>query len=300
MTDTDDFLRYLEVERHYSPQTIKAYGRDVRAFADFLQSSAVDDTVDLRKVDSVAVAAYMSAMGEHGYSAATSARKISSLRAFYRYLLKLGRVSDNPFALVESRKVHNHLPQFFYEPEIEELFKAAAGHDALSIRNQALLEVLYDTGIRASECVGLTIKQIDMNAEAMLIHGKGNKDRYVVFGKRCKEKLQTYLGNARQELGGIRSLVEPHVFLNQHGKPLTARGLQYILDQLIKKTSLTASIHPHMLRHSFATHMLNHGADLRTVQELLGHASLSTTQIYTHVTTEHMLSDYQKYFPEHK
>ncbi|WDF81549.1 tyrosine recombinase XerC [Lacticaseibacillus pabuli] len=293
----DEFITYLQVERHYSPRTVSAYERDVNDFAKFLKKSGDDD---LLKVDAVAVSAYMTEMASRDYTSSTSARKLSSLRAFYRYLHKVGRVKENPFALVESKKVHNHLPQFFYEPEIEELFKTVQGTDALSVRNRALLEVLYGTGMRASECVNLELNQIDMNSRAILVHGKGNKDRYVIFGERARDALQNYIAGARKELGGVRSLVEPHVFLNQHGKPLTVRGLEYILEQLIKQSSLPGDMHPHMLRHSFATHMLNHGADLRSVQELLGHASLSTTQIYTHVTTEHMLADYKQFFPEHK
>ena len=297
MTLIDEFVAYLQVERHYSPRTVIAYERDVDDFADFLKKSGDDD---LLAVDAVAVSSYMTELESRQYSPSTAARKVSSLRAFYRYLHQVGKVKENPFALVEGRKVHNRLPQFFYEPEIEELFKAVRGTDALSVRNRALLEVLYGTGMRASECVNLELNQIDMNSRAILVHGKGNKDRYVIFGERAKDALQHYIAGARKELGGIRSLVEPHVFLNQHGKPLTVRGLEYILEQVIKASSLPGDMHPHELRHSFATHMLNHGADLRTVQELLGHASLSTTQIYTHVTTEHMLADYKQYFPEHK
>lgn len=298
MDELNDFVRYLEVERHYSPQTVKAYRRDIQAFFEFLKATGSKQNV--LKVDSLDVSAYLDYMDELHYTPATTSRKLSSLRGFYRYLLKIGTVKDNPFAMVESKKTHRRLPQFFYEPEIAELFKAVSGDDALSVRNRALLEVLYDTGIRVSECVNLTLEQIDFNTQSMLIHGKGNKDRYVVFGDSCQKALKNYLGSARKELGGIKSLVEPHVFLNQHGHPLTARGVEYVLKQVIKQTDLTADIHPHMLRHSFATHMLNHGADLRTVQELLGHASLSTTQIYTHVTTEHMLDDYKRYFPQHK
>ncbi|WP_230678514.1 tyrosine recombinase XerC [Lacticaseibacillus zhaodongensis] len=298
MDELEDFVRYLAVERHYSPQTVKAYRRDVQSFLDFIK--ATGDKDDLLKVDTLDVSAYLDYMDERDYSPATTSRKLSSLRGFYRYLLKIGSVQENPFAMVESKKGHRRLPHFFYEPEIAELFKAVQGDDALTVRNRAILEVLYDTGIRVSECVNLTLEQIDFNTQSMLIHGKGDKDRYVVFGDSCQAALKRYLNSARKELGGIKSLVEPHVFLNQHGHPLTARGVEYILDQVIKQTNLTSSIHPHMLRHSFATHMLNHGADLRTVQELLGHASLSTTQIYTHVTTEHMLDDYKRYFPKHK
>jgi integrase/recombinase XerC len=296
-SDLEQFIQYLRTERQYSVQTQKAYRRDVQAFIDFCEDSGGFNGFD--QVDSVAVASYVSYMNEKQYSPATTSRKLSSLRGLYKFLMKAGKAREDPFALVETKKTHNHLPQFFFEPEIDALFKAVSGDEPLTIRNRALLEVLYGTGIRVSECANLTLKQIDFNVSAMLIHGKGNKDRYVVFGQRCADALHKYLDTVRMELAGVRGLVEPHVFLNQHGKPLTARGIEYILDQIIEQTSLTAKIHPHMLRHSFATHMLNHGADLRTVQELLGHSSLSTTQIYTHVTTEHLVDDYMKYFPGH-
>ena len=166
-------------------------------------------------------------------------------------------------------------------------------------RNRALLEVLYGTGIRVSECANLTLNQVDFNTGLLLIHGKGNKDRYVPFGRYAQRALQTYLKDGRQTLMNKRDVQHRFVFVNQYGRPITARGIEYILDQLIKQTSLIANIHPHMLRHSFATHMLDHGADLRTVQELLGHASLSTTQIYTHVTMAHLKNEYMKYYPKH-
>lgn len=291
------FIQYLKNERQYSPKTQKAYRQDVQAFIDFMNGTGT--FTNFNEVDAVAVASYLSFMNEKQYSAATTSRKLSSLRSLYKFLMKLGLATQDPFALVETKKVHNHLPEFLFEPEIEALFAAVRGNEPLTIRNRAILEVLYGTGIRVSECANLTLKQIDFNVGAMLIHGKGNKDRYVVFGQRCADALHEYLDTVRMELAGVRGLVEPHVFLNQHGKPLTVRGIEYVLDQVIKQTSLTAKIHPHMLRHSFATHMLDHGADLRTVQELLGHSSLSTTQIYTHVTTEHLVNDYMKFFPGH-
>ena len=174
MTLIDEFVAYLQVERHYSPRTVIAYERDVNDFADFLNKSGDDD---LLAVDAVAVSSYMTELESRQYSPSTSARKVSRLRAFYRYLHQVGKVKENPFALVEGRKVHNRLPQFFYEPEIEELFKAVQGTDALSVRNRALLEVLYGTGMRASECVNLELNQIDMNSRAILVHGKGKIGR---------------------------------------------------------------------------------------------------------------------------
>ncbi|WP_390404387.1 tyrosine recombinase XerC [Lacticaseibacillus jixiensis] len=293
----DQFLQYLLVERHYSGETKKAYQEDINDFVQFL--SANGGFENFASVDQLDVATYLTALSERHLARSTVSRKLSSLRSFYRYLIRMNLAKTNPFELVETRKSHHHLPDFFYEPEITALFATVDGKTPLDQRNRALLEVLYGTGIRVSECANLTLNQIDFDLELLLVHGKGNKDRYVPFGSKCQEALHIYLADGRQTLMAKLDQVHDRLFVNQHGKPLTSRGIEYILDQLIQKTSLTSGIHPHMLRHSFATHLLDHGADLRSVQLLLGHESLSTTQIYTHMTTEHLKSDYMKYFPKH-
>lgn len=296
MGAVDEFMQYLAVERHYTEDTQRAYREDLADFTASLKDSG--HFTSFEKVDRLDVETYLSDLADRGLARSSVARKMSSLRSFYRYLIRVGKAKVNPFELVETKKSHNHLPSFFYEQEIQELFTTTAGDKPLDQRNDALLEVLYGTGMRVSECANLTLPQIDFDLEVILVHGKGNKDRYVPFGNYAKRALQRYLKGGRVQLLGKGELTD-RVFLNQRGKPITSRGIEYILDQLIKQTSLTADIHPHMLRHSFATHMLNHGADLRTVQELLGHASLSTTQIYTHMTTDHLKEDYMKFYPRH-
>ena len=189
------------------------------------------------------------------------------------------------------------MKKFFYEKEMQQLFDAVRGDDPLSQRNSALLELLYATGMRVSECANLLLDQLDFSNGIVLIHGKGDKDRYVPFGSFAQRALEKYFKSGRKILMEKGHQDHQFVFVNSRGGNLTSRGISYILDQIIKKTSLTSDIHPHMIRHTFATHMLEHGADLRTVQELLGHSSLSTTQIYTHVTMEHLQKDYKKYFP---
>ncbi|KRM88074.1 tyrosine recombinase XerC [Lacticaseibacillus thailandensis] len=298
MEPLDEFINYLNVERHYSPATQRAYRNDITAFRQFCEDSGGFDGYD--QVDNVTVAAFMTDMNDHHYSRATTARKLSSLRSFYRYLMRVGQADHDPFAMVETKKEHRRLPQFFYEPEIAQLFKAVEGDDPADIRDRALLEVLYDTGMRVSEVANLTVEQVDLQMHAILVHGKGNKDRYVLFGDQAATAIKCYVDTVRADLMAVSGLWTNRMFLNQHGRPITPRGIEYVLDRVVERTSLTTKIHPHMLRHSFATHMLNHGADLRTVQELLGHSSLSTTQIYTHVTTAHLVKDYQKYFPEHQ
>ncbi len=205
--ELDQFIQYLRTERQYSVQTQKAYRRDIQAFVDFMEDSGGFN--GFAQVDAVAVSSYVSYMNEKQYSPATTSRKLSSLRGLYKFLMKIGAAKEDPFALVETKKVHNHLPQFFFEPEIEALFKAVSGDEPLTIRNRALLEVLYDTGIRVSECANLTLKQIDFNVGAMLIHGKGDKDRYVVFGQRCAKALHRYLDTVRMELAGVRGWLSP-------------------------------------------------------------------------------------------
>ncbi|MFD1392021.1 tyrosine recombinase XerC [Lacticaseibacillus jixianensis] len=294
--DVKEFLQYLVVERHYSEDTQRAYREDLADFTQCLTASGHFSTFE--QVDRLDVETYLSDLADRGLARSSVARKMSSLRSFYRYLIRVGKCAVNPFELVETKKSHNHLPSFFYEQEIQELFTTTAGDSPLDQRNDALLEVLYGTGMRVSECANLTLPQIDFDLEVILVHGKGNKDRYVPFGDYAKRALQRYLKDGRVQLMK-KAAPSACVFVNQRGTPITPRGIEYILDQLIKRTSLTADIHPHMLRHSFATHMLNHGADLRTVQELLGHASLSTTQIYTHVTSDHLKQDYMKFYPRH-
>lgn len=296
-TPVELFITYLESERQYSPDTVKAYREDLQAFQSFLSNTGAND--DLLKVSKLDVQVYLSQLYDDHKARTTIARKISSLRSFYDFLIREDVVKTNPFAYVTLKKRPEPLPRFFYEKEMTALFKAAGDNPdpLLAERDSAILEVLYGTGIRVSECCGLTLGDVDFDGQLMLIHGKGNKERYVPFGHYAKDALTNYLKDARQAL-----MVQHHkdhdvIFINHYGDPITATGVEYVLNQMIARSSLTGDIHPHMLRHTFATHLLNHGADLRTVQELLGHSSLSTTQIYTHVTKSQLQRDYRRYFP---
>src|SRR5699024_8202277 len=192
------------------------------------------------------------------------------------------------------------IPSFFYQEEVEKLFEISNLDDPLGQRNQAIIEILYGTGIRVSECQSLRLNDIDFFIGTILVHGKGNKERYVPFGQYAKTALDTYINDGRNKLLNKGNNQTDILFLNARGAPLTTRGIRYILDKLVKDAALTLEIHPHKLRHTFATHMLNEGADLRTVQELLGHENLSTTQIYTHVTKDRLRSVYMKSHPRAK
>lgn len=293
------FLEYLRVERQYSSDTITAYSEDINEFKQFLA-----DNGGMKKwqdVDQFDVSVYLTFLNDYPYQRSSIARKISGLRSFYNFLGKNDLVSNNPFSDVQLKKHQNKLPRFFYEKEMDVLFEAAKGDGKpLDYRNSAILEILYGTGMRVSECANLTMGQIDFDVHMILVRGKGDKERYVPFGSYADQALRAYFEQCRELLMQKYHRDHDYVFVNHYGQQITSTGIEYVLNQVIKQTSLTADIHPHMLRHTFATHLLNNGADLRTVQELLGHSSLSTTQIYTHVTREHLQQDYRKYFPRAK
>lgn len=292
------FLKYLKSERQYSADTIRAYQEALKEFQQFLTISE-DAEYEFTQVDQLAVEAYMSDLYDKDYAWNSISQKVSAMRSFYNFLEKNEEISINPFEFVQLKKHNNQLPRFFYQNELQELFQAVELNKdpQMRLRDQALLEVLYGTGIRVSECAGLTIQTVDLQQKVMLIQGKGNKQRYVPFGKYAQEALRKYYTDSRRPVMTKNDQHHQAVFINHRGTALTTRGIEYVLDQIVKRSSLTTSIHPHMLRHTYATDLLNNGADLRTVQELLGHSSLSSTQLYTHITKEHLLRDYNSFFP---
>ncbi|MGX7059233.1 tyrosine recombinase XerC [Vagococcus humatus] len=290
----DRFSEYLLVERQYSDLTESAYQKDIQDFFDFLDKTGESDPFQITYHD---VRVYLSYLYDEKYSRATVSRKISSLRSFYQFLLTHEQLSENPFSYVQIKKYTNKLPRFFYEKEMAVLFDSVKGDNPLDKRNEALLELLYGTGMRVSECTNLTLKQLDFTTGVLLVLGKGNKERYIPFGSFAQDALEEYLYTTRKDIMAKYHKEHEYVFINHYGDPITPTGVEYVLKKVLKKSSLTADIHPHMLRHTFATHLLNNGADMRTVQELLGHASLSSTQIYTHVTTENLQKNYRNFHP---
>lgn len=288
------FSDYLTNERHYSEHTNLAYIDDLLAFERFLKETGEEDILAVELSDA---RIYLSYLTDQKYSRSSISRKISSIRAFYQFLLNNEIVKDNPFSYLHLKKRGSRLPSFFYEEEMKALFEAAEGDRPLDLRNLALLEILYGTGIRVSECQGIQLDDIDLSMGMLFVKGKGRKERYVPFGHYASEAVKDYIENGRHELMSKYNKDHDHLFINHHGDQITQNGIQFVLTQLIKKSSLSQNITPHMLRHTFATHLLNNGADIRTVQELLGHKSLSSTQIYTHVTTEHLQKDYNSYHP---
>ncbi|WP_019242319.1 MULTISPECIES: tyrosine recombinase XerC [Bacillus] len=286
------FLQYLQLEKNYSDYTVEYYQIDIDEFYMFMIEQSIKG---LHTVTYFDARLYLTKLYERNLAKKSIARKTSSLRSFYKWLMREKMVTDNPFALVSLPKKEQKLPQFLYEKEITALFNSIKVDTALGKRDLALLEILYATGIRVSECCGLTLKDIDFSLGTILVHGKGKKDRYVPFGKYAEEALHMYINDARNEL--LKHVKHDFVFVNYRGEPITTRGIRYILTQLINNACRDGQLHPHMLRHSFATHLLNNGADLRSVQELLGHSNISSTQIYTHVTKEQLRKVYLSSHP---
>lgn len=291
------FLQYLAVEKNTSALTVKNYAADIDIFAGFLKTRYTGG-FNWQEVNVLDIRSYLADMNGKKYARTTIARRISALRSFYKYLQRENKVKQNPFVKVRTPKLEKHLPVFLEEFEVNELLELPDTTGELGLRDQAVLELLYATGCRVSELVGLTLDTIDLGNMFVLLHGKGNKDRLVPIGHTCREAVEKYLNGARQALMA-RYNAAPHdkLLVNRLGGPLTDRSVRRILDKYIKKLALRKNVSPHTIRHTFATHLLDHGADLRAVQELLGHANLSTTQIYTHVTTERITSVYEKNFP---
>lgn len=288
------YLSYITLQRHYSQNTFQAYKDDIRDFQNFLEISGESELLTVSVQD---VRVYLTYLYENHYQRASISRKISSLRSFYRFLLSRNLLSSNPFATIQLQKKKVKLPSFFYEKEMESLFNCAKGDKPLDYRNQALLELMYATGIRVNECHLIQLEDLDMNMCILLVHGKGNKERYVPYGSFAAEAIESYLSECRRPIMEKYGRSHSSLFINHVGNPITTAGIRYVFNEVIKSTNDLVEIHPHKLRHSFATHLLNNGADLRTVQELLGHSSLSSTQIYTHVTTENLQKNFRKYHP---
>lgn len=283
----EDFSRFLRLEKGFSDHTQTAYVQDVLHFMEYLSQQHIGlDSFVYRDARGYLVHLY-----DQKLTRSTVSRKISSLKTFYRFL-QLDRDAVNPFDSLIHPKHEKYLPQFFYEEEIERLFAEVNQGRPFHVRDQLILEVLYATGIRVSELVNLQLTDLDEEMMLLKVLGKGNKERIVPFGSFALKSLREYLPLRRQH-------AKDHDFLliNQQGGPLTARGVRYVLNDIIKRTGQVSHIHPHMLRHTFATHLLNEGADLRTVQDLLGHVNLSTTGRYIHVTKEHLRQTYLNAHP---
>lgn len=286
-----NYLDYLKYQKNYSDYTIENYHRDILEFFDYLDR----EVLDYKSVVYSDLRFFLMYLKDEKKDKNSSIdRKLSSLRGFYQYLANEGIVSNNVFSLLNGPKKEKKLPRYFEYNELESLFEACDLSNALGQRDRLILEMLYATGVRVGELVSIKVSDINFSSRTILILGKGNKERIVPYGDYCEEILKLYLKDGYLSLNNQNS---PYLFLNARGGKLTERGVRYLLEEIIKKTSVQKNISPHMIRHSFATHLLNQGCDLMTVQKLLGHESIKATQIYTHVTTDRLRSVYQNSFP---
>ncbi|WP_249869795.1 tyrosine recombinase XerC [Oceanobacillus saliphilus] len=291
---SEAFVEYLQIEKNASPYTVKYYRNDLEIFFEFLDREGIRDLNEVGQRD---IRIFLTNLYDKQLGRRSVSRKISSLRSFYRFLEREEMVNDNPFVNIYLPKASKTVPGFLYKEELEKLFEVNDMTKPLGQRDQAILELLYGTGIRVSECQGLSLRDVDFSIGTIFVKGKGRKERYVPFGRFAEIALETYIHDGRVKLLEKADTSSESVFLNARGKPLTTRGIRTILNKIVERAALTVHVHPHKLRHTFATHMLNEGADLRTVQELLGHESLSSTQIYTHVTKDHLRDVYMKSHP---
>ena len=288
----DYFLNYLEVEKGLSLNTLEAYGRDLTRYLDSLSRHGITSMDDVRQQQ---VLQFLAAQKAAGLSPRSRARTLSALRTFHRFLLNEKYSGLDPTALVESPRALQPLPKLLSQAEVERLLAAPHGDEALALRDRALLEVLYATGMRVSELVGLSLGDLKLDIGCLNAFGKGAKQRLIPLGEVAIEILRDYLHNGRPKLQA--SVITELVFLNRRGKGLSRQGFWKNLKRYAREANITQQVYPHMLRHSFATHLLENGADLRAVQTMLGHADISTTQIYTHVIQERLKQVHQQFHP---
>jgi tyrosine recombinase XerC len=281
----EKFLRYLEIEKNYSQYTIDNYTLDLEGFEKFLGETP------LEKVDYLVLRKYLAALKEKNLSSRSVGRHLSTLRTFFKFLVRESYLKNNPISSISSPKQDKHLPQFLTEEEVTKLIDAVKLEGKSGYRDKAIMETFYSTGIRVSELAGLNIDDVDHIGGVAQVLGKGRKERIVPIGEHALKAIRSYL-DKREKAKDAQAL-----FLNKNGRRITTRGIRGIVDKYIRLASLKHGVSCHTLRHSFATHLLNHGADLRSVQELLGHVNLSSTQIYTHLTTERLKSVYDKAHP---
>jgi integrase/recombinase XerC len=321
-----EFINYLQFEKHFSGHTAKCYGADLEQFSQFITgkldgsapshrdsyqpsfesssggaATAVATEVDLSQtmlaIDVDTVRRYMAYLNEHNYSKSTSARKLATLRSFYKFLVKRGHLKSNPVMAVRTPKQEKKLPKFLEYEQVQRLLNTPETGTWLGARDRAILETLYSTGLRVSELVALNMDDVDFLGEVVHVRGKGKKERIAPIGSSALQSIQHYIEFRNRRAAGNGNFDTKILFVNKHGKRLSTRSVRRKMDKYLIAAGLDPAISPHTLRHSFATHMLNNGADLRSVQELLGHQSLSTTQIYTHLTTKKLKEVYDSAHP---
>ena len=284
-----EFLDYLEYERKYSVYTVDSYDHDLTEFIEFLTKKNIKN---FNKVEYQLIRDYLVYLYSKKYTNKTICRHISSLRSFFKYLLLNKKITDNPMLLITNPKLEKKLPNFLYYNDLEKILESPDQSNFFGIRDELIIELMYATGIRVSELVNIKVKDIDFIKKTIQIFGKGKKERIVLFGNKTLELIKKYLNESEFN--------HEYLILNQRGKKITERGIRLILEKNVRKSGVKTHVTPHTIRHTFATHMLNEGANLVTVQELLGHENLATTQVYTHVSNERLRAVYLKNHPRAK
>ncbi len=293
MENLDKFLNYIQKQKNYSSNTIKNYKIDILEFKNYLDK----EDINYLTVDYDFIKGYLMVLYQRNLSRNSVARKLSSLRSFYKYLFNNNFIKQNPFRYVATPKKEKKLPRYLGVEDLEILFETPSLNTPLGQRNRLILEVLYACGIRVSELVNIKLSDIDFDKKEIKVLGKGNKERLVEFGDYCLYFMELFLNDGRKKILEKHHVTCDYLILNEKGKKITTRGVEVIVQDIVKKTALKKRVSPHMLRHTFATHLLNEGCDILTVQELLGHESLETTQVYTHVSNEKLREVYLKCHP---
>lgn len=296
-SEADEFLGYLSIEKGYSPHTTDAYAHDIQRFMDFVQDT-YEDRQDLGPsgVTYLEIRAYLIHLQNRGYSRRTIARRLAAIRAFFSYLREKRIISENPANHIKTPKEGRRIPSFLREDEVVSMLECPSRDTPFGLRDRAILETLYAAGLRVGELVGLNLNSVDLSTGFVRVYGKGAKERIVPIGVMAVEALSEYMKHGRPLLV-CEQRESRALFLNRNGTRLSRRAVQIMVNKYIEEAAIDKRISPHALRHSFATHLMDHGADLRAVQELLGHASISTTQIYTHMTRKRLRIVYDKAHP---
>lgn len=286
-----EFIDYLSTEKGLAVNTLESYGRDLKQYQDYLRS----DGASIQDVSRAKVIDYLLYLQKQGKATATIARRLAALRAFYQFLVRQKRLEHDPTADLESPKLERRLPNVLTVKEVEALLRQPSTGDPAGLRDKAMLELLYATGIRVSELISLNVGDIDLSVQYLRCTGKGAKERIIPVGSLAVKCVREYLAHGRPKL--VSDPDEQALFVNHHGKRLTRQGFWKIVKKYAAKARINKDITPHTLRHSFATHLLENGADLRSVQEMLGHADISTTQVYTHLTRGRLKEVYARAHP---
>lgn len=297
----NSFLRYVRFERNYSPHTLNSYQHDLEEFHTYLSRGRREQVITPAEIDHLTIREFLGHLHHKGNQRSTMARKLATLRSFFQFLHREGVIDVNPARIVRTPRQDKAQPRFLSRDEVEVILLLPGNESDAGIRDCAILELLYATGIRVAELVGMNVEDVALAERLMKVRGKGRKERLVPFGGNAEEAVRSYLPVRRCLLRRKKTTHHPNaLFLNLRGERITVRSVQRNIHKYIRRSALTLDVHPHLFRHSFATHLLDAGADLRSIQELLGHESLATTQKYTHLAIEQLIETYRAAHPRAK